>query len=394
MATQCLFLFTAYPRWSETFLRQDLSFLQRTGLDVEAAALYPGDCDLQPGWPQATIRSPDKAPGAATGSTARRGRLADALKRLLPATLRTALSLHTHRSLLQALEQHVLAHGFGHLHAEFADLAALLAAHVARRHGLSFSVGIHAFDVHAAKYDPRAIFAGARFVTACNQAAFDACLARMPELQGRLHLLYHGVNLDHWRCAETLPGADGDPTAPNLLFVGRLVPKKGLDILLRALDLLVRRGLSPRLTLVGDGPLEAPLKRLADELGLSDRLSWRGVLAAAAIRALMPNMTCLCAPSVVTPDGDRDGIPNVILEAMAAGLPVIASQVGSIAEAVTPTTGWPLHTLTPETLADAIADAAAHPEQRQQRRQQARQLVEARFDAAALALVRRQLFPA
>ncbi|MGN0878372.1 MAG: glycosyltransferase family 4 protein [Oligosphaeraceae bacterium] len=389
MATKCLFLFTAYPLWSETFLRQDLAFLQRTGLDVEAAALYHGDCDLQPGWPQATVLSPD----ATTNSTAQRGRLA-ALKRLLPAALRTALSLHTHHTLLQALEQHVLTRGFGHLHAEFADLAALLAAQVARRHGLSFSVGIHAFDVHATKYDPRAIFSGARFVTACNQAAFDACLARMPDLHGRLHLIYHGVNLDRWRCAQTLPGADGPPTAPELLFVGRLVPKKGLDILLRALASLVQRGLSPRLTLVGSGPLEAPLRRLADELGLAGRLSWRGVLAADDIRALMPAMTCLCAPSVVTPDGDRDGIPNVILEAMAAGLPVIASQVGSIAEAVTTTTGWPLPTLTPETLADAIADAAAHPEQRDLRRQHARRLVEQRFDAATLARLRRQLFPA
>ncbi len=389
MATKCLFLFTAYPLWSETFLRQDLAFLQRTGLDVEAVALYHGDCDLQPDWPQATVLSPD----ATTGSPARRGRLA-ALKRLLPAALRTTLSLHTHRALLQALEQHVLTHGFGHLHAEFADLAALLAAQVARRHGLSFSVGIHAFDVHAATYDPRTIFTGARFVTACNQAAFDACLDRMPDLHGRLHLIYHGVNLDRWRCAENLPGADLAPTAPELLFVGRLVPKKGLDILLRALDILVRRGLSPRLTLVGSGPLEASLRLLADELHLADRLTWRGVLAADDIRTLMPTMTCLCAPSVVTPNGDRDGIPNVILEAMAAGLPVIASQVGSIAEAVTPTTGWPLPALTPETLADAIADAAAHPEQRQQRRQQARLLVEQRFNAATLALLRRQLFPA
>lgn len=383
--SKCLFLFTAYPLWSETFLRQDLMFLQRAGLDITAAALYPGDCQVQPDWPQAVILS---APTAAAAKP--RSRFAR-LKGLLPASLRTMLSLRAHAHLLRKLEDFVLQSGIEHIHAEFADLAALLAANVARRHGLTFSIGIHAFDVHASHYTPEAIFAGARFVTACNQAAHDACLQKMPELAGRIHLIYHGVNLDFWSYTKTLPG--GDSQTPNLLFVGRLVPKKGIDLLLSALHLLVQRGLSPQLTLVGSGPLEASLRQQAEDLGLADRLHWRGVLASADIRALMPAMTCLCAPSVVTPDGDRDGIPNVILEAMASGLPVIASQVGSIAEAVTTTTGWPLEHLTAETLADAIQHACTRPEQREQRRSQARKLVEQRFDAAILARQRQQLFP-
>lgn len=378
-----LFLFTSYPLWSETFLRQDLMFLQRTGLDIQPAALFPGDCTPQPDWPVATVLAPDAPPSKPRTKPSLKSRLLGHL----PRPLYTALSLRAHRHLLIALEALARQTGATHIHAEFADLAALLAARAAQDLGLTFSVGIHAFDIHATRFDLRAIFNGAKFITVCNQAAHDACLARLPNTASRLHLIYHGVNLNFWQFLPTLTNA------PRLLFIGRLVPKKGIAILLQALAILRREHHLPaELTIVGTGPLETELRDQAHSLGLDDAVVWSGFLTSDQIHDLLPTMACLCAPSIVTPNGDRDGIPNVILEAMASGLPVVASQVGSIAEAITPQTGWPVPDLTPQTLAEAIRTTLTSPNESDARRRRARQLVAERFDAAQLAHIRAQLF--
>ena len=381
-----LYLLTAYPRWSETFLRQDLLLLQAENLPLLPVALYPGDCECQPGWPKVTLLS-DTAPAPGAGKD-RGDRWHKLIARLVPNAIHAQLSLLSHRKLRRRLLTECRDKRVGHIHAEFADLAALLAADVAQYLGISYSVGIHAFDIHACKYPRRRLFSPAAFITVCNQAAAQAFRSHCPTCQDRLNVLYHGILLDTWPFQ---PERQVEGPA-RLLFIGRLVPKKGIAILLNAISLLKQQHSDVRLTIVGAGPLEDELRTQANTLDLDSLITWTGVLPPDAVRTHIQQASCLCMPSVVTADGDRDGIPNVITEAMASGLPVVGSLFGSLGEVLNPDTGWPVDPLSPEHLAAVISECCAQRDECERRCKNARQLIESRFDARKLASIRADLF--
>ena len=303
------------------------------------------------------------------------------------------------------------------MHAEFADLPALLAAKAAKCLNISYSVGIHAFDIHCAKYPANLLFNSARFITACNQAAADALSTANPSLKSKIAVIHHGIDLQKWTFDDCLP----PKPICKIAFVGRLVPKKGLDILIRALSYLKVSGIQFSLEVVGSGPLEDELKDLANQQQVVEFIHWHGVQPPEVVRSILRQSSCLCAPSVVAPNGDRDGIPNTVLEAMAVGLPVISTPVGGIAEALSNDKGWlidlqsPIQIantsitfattpslandkewndfLSPLQLANTLTTFASTPfEERQRRIQNARQLIESDFDARKLAKQRANLF--
>ncbi|MBN2451299.1 MAG: glycosyltransferase family 4 protein [Lentisphaeria bacterium] len=377
MSPPILYLLAAYPVWSETFLRQDLAYLLRSDLTLHPVALFPGDVPSAPGWPDVTFLS---SPAARPPSTSRRERPGGAS--LLPRSLQTRVSLWQHRELLRALRRQVLQRGIAHVHAEFADLPGLLAAAVSRRTGCTYSIGVHARDVYALKYAPQVLFGRARFVTCCNTAALRVLLGRVAGLADRTHLIYHGLDLRQWPYR-------GGPRAVHpplrLLFVGRFVEKKGIDTLLHAAAGMRVVGHACRLTLVGDGPLLVRLRSLAAELGLADAVTWTGIVPREAIGGMLAEADCLVVPSRVSKDGDRDGIPNVVLEAMASGTPVVGTDAGGLGEALNSRTGWVVAAGDAPALTEALRQLSAQPEQVAERCRRARELVEERFDADRLA---------
>ena len=364
------FLYSSFPKWSETFLRQDLTLLLEQGLPIHAISIFPGDCEPQADWPKAEVLKKHVIPATAQSAASRR-------ILPIPPSIRAWLSLLKHRKLLDALCDKLKQLGINYLHAEFADLPALLAAKAAKRLNISYSVGIHAFDIHCAKYPTTTIFGEARFITACNQAAADALVAANPSLKSK------------W----TFDACQPPKPICKIAFVGRLVPKKGLDILIRALHYLKVSGIQFSLEIVGSGPLEDELKDLANQQQVVEFIHWHGVQPPEAVRSILRQSSCLCAPSVVAPNGDRDGIPNTILEAMAVGLPVISTPVGGIAEALANDKGWMIDFLSPLQLANTLTTFASTPfDERQRRVQNARQLIESDFDARKLAKQRANLF--
>ena len=376
------FLYSSFPKWSETFLRQDLTLLLEQGLPIHAISLFPGDCEPQPDWPKAEVLKKDVIPSTTKAAASRR-------ILPIPPSIRAWLSLLKHRKLLDALCDRLKQLEISHLHAEFADLPALLASKAAKRLNISYSVGIHAFDVHCAKYPPDLLFNSARFITACNQAAADALSTANPSLQSKIAVIHHGIDLQKWTFD------DCQPPKPicKIAFVGRLVPKKGLDILIRALPYLKVNGIEFSLEVVGSGPLEDELKDLANQQQVVEFIHWHGVQTPENVRSILRQSSCLCAPSVVAADGDRDGIPNTVLEAMAIGLPVITTQVGGLKETMADDRGWIIDFLSPLQLSNTLTTfAASSPEERQRRVQNARQLIESDFDARKLAKQRAKLF--
>ena len=384
-----LYLLTAYPRWSETFLRLDLRLLQRRNLPIHAVALYPGDTPTKPDWPTVRVLSEAPAPGGGAAGSGSGTGIRPALARLLPKWLRAQWSLRNHRNLLLNLLAECREKRIGHIHAEFADLAALLGLEAARQLGCSFSIGIHAFDIHACKYPLRRLFGEASFITVCNEAAAEAFRRRCPWAADRLHLIHHGLELKQWPYMERV---SCEPCL-KLLFVGRLVPKKGVHILLQALNLIANTELQAvQLTIIGDGPLGPALRRQAERDGLSKRIRWKGVLDQDVVKEYLRQSSCLCVPSIIDANGDRDGIPNVVTEAMATGLPVVGSQAGSLPEVLSGDTGWPVADLTPENLAAAILEMASQPDERERRRKSARQYMDYRFNARKSTEIRSRLF--
>ncbi len=374
-----LYLLSSYPRWSETFIRLDLKFLEERALPITIVSLFPGDCDCQPEWPKATILS-DQVPKLPSSKAA--VRFHHFINALLPRSLKAAFSLFKHRHLLEKLLHLCHENHIGHIHAEFADLAALLGNETARLTGCTFSIGIHAIDIHRLKYPSRTLFVNVSFITSCNMAAAKALYHKCPWLTVKMHLIHHGVDLSLWRFMQDFK----QPKTIQVLFVGRLVPKKGVSILLQAIDGILHGSLTNvSLTIVGEGPMEEELKLQAEKLDIAKAIIWKGRLPQTQLPALFQTMSCLCVPSIVAKDGDQDGIPNVITEAFAAGLPVVASQAGSIHEILSDKTGWPVNNLTHVNLASAIIECTSHPDEMERRRKNARKLVEYNFDAKKLA---------
>ncbi|MCK5801867.1 MAG: glycosyltransferase family 4 protein [Lentisphaeria bacterium] len=378
-----LYILGSYPRWSETFIRRDLTLLLEAGLPLVPVSLLSGDTERRDDWPEVECLTQESHPSAVGGRSAMRW-----VARLLPRSIRTRLALRKHAALLQNVIRAANENDVVHIHAEFADLPGLLGAVAAERLDLPFSLGVHAKDVHEAKFSPDLIYGRAIFVMACNRSAAEAVRALCPSVASRVHLIHHGVDLNLFPFAE-------DPLEPNphrLLFVGRMVEKKGLDTLLKALAVLRVNRPGARLILVGDGPLRGELQCLADTLDLQNALDWRGVVTPEEVKDIMDQSDVLVMPSRVTREGDRDGIPNVVLEAMACGLPVVGTKAGSLDEALTPETGWPVSRDDSAELASAIECCLAGRNEADRRRRTAAALVTERFSAHERITQRVQLF--
>jgi glycosyltransferase involved in cell wall biosynthesis len=268
------------------------------------------------------------------------------------------------------------------LHAHFANDAAALARYIAALTGVAYRVTAHAYDIYQDPFllAPNLAAAEATYtVSAANLEHLRQQAAATGGESGRLHLLRCGLDLAAFPFREPPPPAE--PT--RLLCIARLIPKKGHALLLRAMATLVRRSWQLELGLVGDGPLAAELRAQVRALGLDGRVQFHGPQPAAATQELLRAADVLVLASRVAADGDRDGLPVALVEAMAAGVPVVATRVAGIPELVDEATGWLAAPDDADALAAAIADALEEPlADRRARARRARARVEAGFDLA------------
>lgn len=167
---------------------------------------------------------------------------------------------------------------------------------------------------------------GDLFLAVSDALRSKAIAQGFPEARTLTH--YNGVDLEYFR-----PG-DGLAEPGLILFVGRLVEKKGVALLLDAFAAVKAAVPEARLRVIGDGPLAPKLRRRAEVLGLGDSVAFAGALPAAEVAAQMRCAWLLAAPSLVAGDGDSEGLPNAIVEAAASGLPAVASDHVGIPEAV------------------------------------------------------------
>ncbi len=160
---------------------------------------------------------------------------------------------------------------------------------------------------------------------------------------------------------------------PTLLFVGRLAPKKGLDRLIRVMADSRIAGRNASLRIIGDGPLRQGLEKLSASLGLAARVTFLGAMPHANVAREMRGADVFCAPFVIGDDGDREGMPTVLLEAAASGIPIITSDIGGCGDIVeSGHSGWLLPPGDEAALADAIVEALDNATHAQEMATQAR----------------------
>jgi glycosyltransferase involved in cell wall biosynthesis len=200
-------------------------------------------------------------------------------------------------------------------------------------------------------------------MTTCTGFNANYLRAMVPERdRGKIRLVYHGIDLNRLaQRATPAPALSGGP--PLILSVGRLVPKKGLNDLITACQVLHQEGIRFRCLIVGEGPLRATLEADIDRSGLKGLVELTGAMTHAKLIALYGQADMFVLPSRVVSDGDRDGIPNVIAEAMAVGAPVISTKISGIPEIVEDgVTGVLVEPESPQQLALAMRDLLGNPD--------------------------------
>ena len=224
--------------------------------------------------------------------------------------------------------------GVTHAHAHWATMPTTAAAVVSRWLSVPMSFTAHAWDIFVPNASLKEKVRLAARVIPCTEYNRRYLSHFCPGDKRKIVLNYHGVDLETF-ARSTDPAGDGAnlPT-PLFLSVGRLVDTKGYEVLLEAYQLLHERGVALRAMIVGHGPLARHLRRRVKQLELSDVVEITPAMPQPALRELYARAYAFVLPCVVAKNGDRDGIPNVLLEAMAMGLPVVSTAVSGIPEAV------------------------------------------------------------
>lgn len=342
------FVLKGYPRLSETFIAQEILGLERRGLDIRIVSLrHPTDGARHPIHEE--IMAPvtylpeylKEAPGRVLVAWWRARRLPGykAARRAFLRDLRRDPTPNRPRRFGQACVLAAeLPADVGRLHFHFLHTPASVARYAAIMRGLPWSGSAHAKDIWTtADWDLAEKLSEAEWITTCTAsgAAHLRTLAPAPE---RVALVYHGLDLDRFpppppASPTRMTERDGTEGPVRLLSVGRLVEKKGYDDLIAALAALPGT-LDWRLVHIGGGALKDRLAGQAAAAGIADRIDWRGALSQQAVLAAMRESDLFVLASRIARDGDRDGMPNVLMEAQSQRLPVLSTAVSAIPELI------------------------------------------------------------
>lgn len=276
-----------------------------------------------------------------------------------------------------------------HIHAHFANNAASVAFFASRLIGASFSFTAHAFDLFA---DPLLLgekVRAAAFVVAISEYNRRFLEEYVPEEAERVKVVHCGIDPREY----SAPGRMGSIRRPEILSIGQLVEKKGFPYLLGALKRLAEKGTPFHCTILGDGYEKEKLARMVEAYGLQNRVQLAGPVYQDVARSYLFVADIFVLPCVVAANGDRDGIPVALMEAMAAGLPVVSTAVSGIPELIHHgDTGFLVPPRDEEALAEALEELLADQELRERLGARGRDKVVREFNLEKSALQLRDLF--
>ncbi len=264
-----------------------------------------------------------------------------------------------------------------HLHAHFACLGATAALIIGQFLNIPFSFTVHAYDIFVQDDFLKEKMKRAKFIIAISEYNKNYLLDKYPQIPGeKIRVIHCGVDITRFRLK---PAAEEGRIL--LLSGGRLVEKKGFAYLIQACKFLVDKGLDFKCNIFGDGPLKKELFAEVKESGLTGRIDFTGAISREEVKNLLAQSHIFTLASVVAANGDRDGIPVVLMEAMAAGRPVVATDVSGIPELIDSGEGGILVPQKDEVkLAETIWALAKNRDLRKKIGSKARKKVESQFN--------------
>jgi len=420
------YVLKGFPRLSETFIANEVHLLSEMGLSLELFSIKRGD-DLAFGGglpdvnylPAVSPASSSTLPGwlrhnypvfadcqrywLRTGPLRYLRCLVFALWAALRYRSRTRTVLNN-----SIIKQFFLAtyiaekiagdSSYVHIHAHFCHDATMVAWMVSRLTGLPFSFTAHAKDIYQKTLNPGDLLerklAATSFAVTCTNTNVEYLRARTSSPE-KIYGIYHGLDTDQFAPpAGASPVAKLCPPPRKLLTIGRQVEKKGFIYLIEACRILRERDVPFQLDIVGaPGDHSESISKAIVDYQLQDHIAMRPPMRQQDLLALYQEASVFVLPCIVLEDGDRDGIPNVIAEAMACALPVVVTGVSGIPELVNDKVNG---MVVPDRNAHQIADAIEHllgsPETCKQLGGAARKRVEDIFDSRDTHLKLRNLF--
>lgn len=393
-APKVAYLSKVYPRFSQTFVLNEILAHQAADCPVEIFSLRrPNDGRFHAAL--STVDSPvryfDELPTDAD-TFLEQARKADGELPSLWETLRRepeASADNLYQAINVALA--IQSCGIQHIHAHFGNVATTVARLAAAMSGITYSFTAHARDIfhdNVCDHDLSRKIQDAAGVVTVSQFNVDHLHENLEVPADRIRLVYNGMDL------KAFPFAASSGSVPTVVAVGRLIEKKGFGVLIDAVEILVRNGFPDlRCTIVGAGPLANELQAKIVRHNLEQNVLLTRALPSDQVKRLICEATVFAAPCVVAADGDRDGLPTVLLEAMALGTPCVATPVTGIPEAIAhEQTGLLVSQNDPDGLAQACRRLLADRDLRTQLAKNARKLIEERFDVSKSCHALRQLF--
>lgn len=377
------YILKMYPRFSETFIVSEILAREAAGDRIEIFSLRPpNDPRFHPELarvkaPVTYITRPKSAERAwESFRAAEAAGLAPAVSRVFAelATMDTNDALQA-INLAVALQNRNIRH----LHVHFASTPTSVARLASAITGIPYSFTAHAVDIFVDTDDDdlRTKFAQAHHAVTISAYNLRFLRRRFPDVTSRLHLVRNGLELDRFPYRDPRPlGA-----TVRVAAVGRLVEKKGFQHLVPAAAELVAQGVPLDLRIAGTGVLAAELQSAVEQLGLADHVRLLGPQTQDQVHELLQSCDVFVAPCVVAADGNADGMPTVLLEAMATGAPCISTAVTGIPEVVhNGRTGILTTPGDPHLLAQAIRRMSAPSTDRVSLARNARALIERDYD--------------
>ena len=385
------YLHGRYPVLTETFIDREILRLLASGVDLRIVSIRRPSNELSATQRELSERVEYLLPASRVGVVTAilwalirhpitfLGTLAWLLSRRHPPGTVTRTALHFATGVYAAWR---LRDRRGvHIHAHFVDRAATVALVASRLLGTTYSVTAHAQEIYVNPVLLKERIGEAAFAVTCTEYNLRHLRAELgPRATRRLSRLYHGMDLTGDRGSGD---GGGERDRGFIVSVAQLWERKGLRYLVEACGLLRDRGTDVRCEIVGDGPQREELRSIIDRLNLTDHVVLTGPQPFPEVVQRYRRASVFVLPCIVTDEGDRDGIPNVILEAMASHLPVISTPVSGIPEVVRDgETGLTVPERDPAAIADAVERLIADPALAGEIAGRASALVRADFDMA------------
>lgn len=349
------YLFERFPSFTQTFCYREIAELRRQGVAPAIfSARRPRDeppQDWDPAIAAAVSYLPDDDSLVREIERAlRKGQLPEAVARELKAWGRQSDFLRLYQAAW--LGPRLQALGVDRLHAHFAGLAARTAYWIERFSGIPFSFTAHANDIFAPKsfaVSLGKIISATQVVITVSDFGVAYLREKFPAEAAKFHRVYNGI--DRARFAR----ATFTQEPPGIISIGRLIEKKGLGDLIEACRLLAAQGTIFQAEIIGEGPLEAELQRQIAAAGLTESVKLTGPLPQPEVIRRLARSALFALPCVTEASGGMDNLPTVVMEAMAAGLPVISTPLAGVPEMVQDgATGFLIPEHNPAALAEAL----------------------------------------